>query len=54
MLKDADYLPANAKIPALKAGLRPQDGGFRATWMRPDVVDPQMAAWAAITKELFR
>ena len=54
VLKDADYLPANAKIPAMKAGLRPQDGGFTATWMRPDVVDPQMANWQRITKDLFR
>jgi iron(III) transport system substrate-binding protein len=54
VLKDADYLPANAKIPAMKAGLRPQDGGFTATWMRPDVVDPQMANWSRIAKDLFR
>jgi len=54
VLKDADYLPANAKIPAMKAGLRPQDGGFTATWMRPDVVDPQLANWQRITKDLFR
>ena len=54
VLKDADYLPANAKIPAIKAGLRPQDGGFKATWMRPDVVDPQMANWQRIVKDLFR
>lgn len=54
VLKDADYLPANAKIPAMKAGLRPQDGGFTATWMRPDEVDPQMANWARIAKDLFR
>jgi len=54
VLKDADYLPANAKVPAMKAGLRPEDGGFKATWMRPDVVDPQMANWSRIAKELFR
>ena len=54
VLKDADYLPANTKVPAMKAGLRPEDGGFKATWMRPDVVDPQMANWARIAKDLFR
>jgi iron(III) transport system substrate-binding protein len=54
VLKDADYLPANRKIPAMKNGLRPEDGGFKATWMRPDVVDPQMANWQRIAKELFR
>ena len=54
VLKDADYLPANRKIPAMKNGLRPEDGGFKATWMRPDVVDPQMANWSRIAKDLFR
>ena len=54
VLKDADYLPANRKIPAMKNGLRPEDGGFKATWMRPDVVDPQMANWQRIAKDLFR
>ena len=54
VLKDADYLPANPKIPAMKAGMRPEDGGFKATWMRPDVVDPRMAEWSRIAKDLFR
>ena len=54
VLKEADYLPANARVPAMKAGLRPQDGGFTATWMRPDVVDPQMTNWQRIAKDLFR
>ena len=54
VLKDSDYLPANPKIPAMKPGLRPEDGGFKATWMRPDVVDPQMASWSRIAKDLFR
>jgi hypothetical protein len=38
----------------MKNGLRPEDGGFKATWMRPDVVDPQMANWSRIAKDLFR
>ena len=54
VLKDADYLPANPKIPAMKAGMRPEDGGFKATWMRPDVVDTRVAEWARIARELFR
>jgi iron(III) transport system substrate-binding protein len=54
VLKDADYLPANPRIPAMKPGLRPEDGGFKATWMRPDVVDPHVAEWARVAKELFR
>lgn len=54
VLKDADYLPALPRVPAMKAGLRPEDGGFRATWLRPEIVDPQMVYWTRIAKDLFR
>ncbi len=53
-LKDADYLPALPKVPAMRPGMRPEDGGFRATWMRPDMVDPMMPKWSAIAKDIFR
>ena len=54
VLKDADYLPAMPKAPAMMKGLRPEDGGFQATWLRPDFVDPLTPKWAAVAKELFR
>ena len=54
VLKDADYLPASRKVPAMKAGMRPEDGGFKATYMRPDIVDPLMPEWSKVVKELFR
>ena len=54
VLADSDYLPAMPKAPAMKKGLRPEDGGFRATWLRPDFVDPLTGKWAAIARELFR
>jgi len=54
VLKEADYLPASNKVPAMKAGMRPQDGGFKATYMRPDMVDPLMPTWAKVVKALFR
>jgi iron(III) transport system substrate-binding protein len=54
VLKEADYLPALPKVPAMKPGMRPEDGGFKATWLRPDIVDPQMPTWSRVAKELFR
>jgi ABC-type Fe3+ transport system substrate-binding protein len=54
VLADSDYLPALPKAPAMKKGLRPEDGGFKATWLRPDFVDPQTGKWARVAKELFR
>ena len=54
VLKDADYLPASTKVGAMRPGMRPQDGNFKATYMRPDVVDPQMPNWSKVVKELFR
>jgi iron(III) transport system substrate-binding protein len=54
VLKDADYLPAMPKAPAMMKGLRPDDGGFKATWLRPDFVDPLTPKWGAVAKELFK
>ncbi len=50
----SDYLPALPKAPAMMKGMRPEDGGFKVTWLRPDFVDPLTGKWAAIARELFR
>src|SRR5438067_3968892 len=36
VLQRADYLPAMPSVPAMKSGLRPEDGGFKATFFGPD------------------
>ena len=54
VLKEADYLPALPKVPAMRPGMRPEDGGFKANWLRPDLTDPQMPKWSAIAKDIFR
>ncbi len=54
VLAQSDYLPALPRAPAMKKGMRPEDGGFRATWLRPDFVDPLTTKWAAVARELFR
>lgn len=53
VLAKADYLPALPSVPTSAPGMRPEDGGFSATWLRPEEVDPHYKEWAAIAKELF-
>ncbi len=54
VLRKADYLPALPSVPAMKSGLRPEDGHFKATYFRPDAVYDRMPAWTKIVGELFR
>jgi iron(III) transport system substrate-binding protein len=54
VLRKADYLPALPSVPAMKAGLRPEDGHFKATYFRPDEIYDRIPAWTKIVGELFR
>jgi ABC-type Fe3+ transport system substrate-binding protein len=54
VLQKADYLPAMPSVPAMKAGLRPQDGGFKATFLRPDDIYDRIPAWSKIVTDLFK
>ncbi len=49
-----DYLPALPKVPAMVAGLRPNDGGFQANFMRPEEIHRQLPHWQKVTQDLFR
>ena len=53
-LQKADYLPAMASVPAMKPGLRPEDGGFKATFFRPDETYDRIPRWLQVVNELFR
>ena len=53
VIAKADYLPALPSVPAVAPGLRPDDGGFTATWLRPEIVDQHLKEWSSIAKELF-
>ena len=46
VLRQADYLPA--------LGLRPEDGGFQATYLSPPAVDREMPHWSQVVSDLFR
>jgi len=54
VLQKADYLPAMASVPAMKPGLRPEDGGFKATYLRPDEIYDRIPQWTKVVSELFR
>jgi hypothetical protein len=41
-------------VPALSAGLRPEDGGFKATYLTPEEVDRHMPEWSKVVADLFR
>src|SRR5215471_14843305 len=54
VLQKVDYLPSMPSVPAMKAGLRPEDGGFKATFLRPDEIYDRMPGWTKIVGELFK
>jgi iron(III) transport system substrate-binding protein len=54
VLQQASYLPAMTSVPAMKAGLRPEDGHFQATYFRPDAIFDQIPRWMKVVNELFR
>ena len=54
VLQKADYLPAMPSVPAMKSGLRPEDGGFQATFLKPDEVHDRIPGWIKIVGDLFR
>jgi iron(III) transport system substrate-binding protein len=54
VLQQADYLPAMPKMPAMKPGLRPEDGGFKATFFRPDDIYDRIPGWIKVVGELFK
>ena len=54
VLQKADYLPSLPSVPAMKVGLRPEDGGFKATFFRPDDVYDRLPGWIKVVGDLFR
>jgi iron(III) transport system substrate-binding protein len=49
-----EYLPALPSVPAVVAGLRPNDGGFRANFMEPMEIYRSLPHWQKVTQDLFR
>jgi ABC-type Fe3+ transport system substrate-binding protein len=49
-----EYLPALPSVPAMVAGLRPSDGGFKADFLRPEQIHRELPKWQKVTQDLFR
>jgi iron(III) transport system substrate-binding protein len=54
VFRQADYLPALPSVPTMTPGLRPADGNFKATYLRPAEVDRNVALWSKVVEDLFR
>ena len=54
VFRQADYLPALPGVPTKLPGLRPADGKFEATYLRPAEIDRNMSRWSKVVEDLFR
>jgi len=54
VLQKVDYLPAMPSVPAMKGGLRPEDGGFKATFFRPEETYDRIPHWMKVVGDLFK
>jgi ABC-type Fe3+ transport system substrate-binding protein len=54
VFQQADYLPTMPSVPPLKPGLRPDDGGFKATFFRPDETYDRIPQWIKVVNDLFK
>jgi iron(III) transport system substrate-binding protein len=54
VFQQSDYLPALPSVPAMVAGLRPNDGGFQANFLRPEDIHRALPQWQKVTQDLFR
>ena len=48
-----DYLPAMPAVPARTPELKPEGGGFQATFLSPALMSANVERWVKIKKELF-
>jgi ABC-type Fe3+ transport system substrate-binding protein len=54
VLQKSDYLPAMPSVPAMKSGLRPEDGGFKAMFFRPEETYDRIPHWVKVVSNLFK
>jgi iron(III) transport system substrate-binding protein len=54
VIAKATYLPALPGVPAMVGGLKPDDGHFKATYLRPKQIDKQMPRWSGIVNDMLR
>ncbi len=54
VLRNANYTPAMKGVSAKSPGLKPEDGGFAATYLYPAEIDRNLPKWQGIVNDLFR
>ena len=52
--RDADYIPANPAVPPRDPALKPGPATFKATFLKPEVINANMAGWAKLFDEIFK
>jgi iron(III) transport system substrate-binding protein len=52
--RNADYLTADAAVPALDPSLKPEEGHFRVHFFSPEALEDNMPKWTQVFDELFR
>jgi hypothetical protein len=43
-----------SSVPAMKGGLPPEDGGFKATYFRPEETYDRIPQWMKVVGDLFK
>jgi ABC-type Fe3+ transport system substrate-binding protein len=54
IFRNAGYLPTRPDVPPLTPSLRPQDGGYKANVLAPEVIDRNLAHWSEVYAAIFR
>jgi iron(III) transport system substrate-binding protein len=54
LFRDADYMPVDPKVPPRDASLRPDTGGFRATYFTPEQIDKDQPHWVDVYQQIFK
>jgi iron(III) transport system substrate-binding protein len=49
-----NYLPVLPAVPPTVAGLRPNEGGFKANFLKPEEIHRQISGWQKVAQDLFR
>ena len=54
VLQEANYIPAMNGVEARAPSLKPESGGFKATYLFPAEIDRNMSKWQGIVQQMFR
>jgi ABC-type Fe3+ transport system substrate-binding protein len=49
-----DYLPTLPSVPPTVAGLRPNEGNFKANFLKPEDINRHVTEWQKVAQDVFR